>query len=100
MQTTAVKNIVAIPSNYLIANAFNTTMLSEVNLLSILFPGYWDNLNFMKYSDEETTKAMKNWCRQNNFYYYAKPKDEYDEFQAAQEAMLGYYDGVVVENMS
>jgi hypothetical protein len=54
----------------------------------------------MKYSDEETTKAMKNWCRQNNFYYYAKPKDEYDEFQAAQEAMLGYYDGVVVENMS
>ena len=95
----AQKNIVALPTKYL-KNHFKLPMISEVDLLDVLFPGYWEKLRFLELKENEENEAVINFCNENNFYYYAKPKDEYDEYQAMQEADLKRFDGVVLDCLS
>ena len=99
MSTIAAQNIVALPTKYL-KNHFKLPMISEVDLLDVLFPGYWEEQKFLKISYAEETAAIMGFCSKNNFHYYAKPKGEYNEYEALQEADLKRFDGVVVDCLS
>jgi len=69
-------------------------------LLDIIFPGYWDNTNFLKYSYEETCAGVVEWCNKNNAHYYARPKESYFPNIGVAEAIKLGKTKVVLEDLS
>jgi hypothetical protein len=54
----------------------------------------------LKMSFEEESKLIRDWCEENNFHYYAAPKENFFKWKGIQEAeQLGKV-GVVLENLS
>lgn len=75
-------------------------MINVCQLLPKLFPGYWDADNFLRYSWGQTSAAVIKWCDENDAHYYGKPKEDYSELEALQEAEKLGKRFVITEDLS
>ena len=80
--------------------ATEVKVIGICDLMEQLFPGYWDNLNFLKYDYETTSKAVREWCEANNAHYYAQPKEKFWVPIGVGEAIELGKPIVVVEDLS
>ena len=76
------------------------------NLLDHLYPEVWHEpssttrFGWMDVDYKESGAAVRSWCDANNSHYYAKPREDFFIFRAAEEAIAEGNDVVVVEDLS
>ena len=76
------------------------------NLLDYLYPEVWHEpssttrFGWMDVDYKESGAAVMSWCDENNSHYYAKPREDFFIFRAAEEAIAEGNDVVVVEDLS
>ena len=75
-------------------------MINICDLLGQLFPGYWDNLNFLKYDYADTCDKVNKWCEANNAHYYARGRESFFKWEACDEAIALGKTKVVLEDLS
>lgn len=92
-----------IPQNlkYLpLSDDWNYPVIFESDLLGVLYPGYWENCNYTKYSYEETSAKVLAWAKENNFHLYEVPGDEFFVGIGVKQAMDKKCAGVIVNSLS
>ena len=76
------------------------------NLLDHLYPEVWHEpssttrFGWMDVDYKESGAAVRSWGDENNSHYYAKPREDFFIFRAAEEAIAEGNDVVVVEDLS
>ena len=74
-------------------------MVKSVNICDWLDRTY--STDWSKHPDYETSgKALMEWCENNNSYYYAADREDFQMFLAVREAIEAGKDTVVVEDLS
>ena len=68
-----------------------------ITLLDELIPNRDEQFSL---SYEQESKLVIDWCEANDFHYYGKPKSDFFEWEAIQEAENLGKKGVVLENLS
>lgn len=70
------------------------------DLLDVLYPGYWSESLWQKYTYEETSAAILNWCKENNWFLYERPDTDFFEYEAYNLAREAGAVGIVFSNLS
>lgn len=56
--------------------------------------------DMMRMNWKEESKLVIDWCEENNYHYYAAPKEDFFAWEGIQEAEDKGCVGVVLENLS
>ncbi len=49
---------------------------------------------------DKLVPAFQAWCRENGFWYYARPREDFFIFEAVEEAAANGFKKVLVEDLS
>lgn len=81
-------------------NALDVVGIDIMGIIELLWPGYWEKGLYMTLSYETTRARVEAWCRDHGAHYYARGREQFDECEAAQEAVARGLRRVVLEDLS
>lgn len=81
-------------------DAAEVTGIDIVDVLEMLWPGYWERGLYTKLSYDTTRSRIEAWCRDHDAHYYSRPRDSFDDCDAAAEAAAKGLSRVVLEDLS
>lgn len=77
----------------------------EIAIETIGICTLFDNLGYtteqlLKMSYDDECKIVMDWCKENNFHYYGRPREDYFKHEGVKEAIHSGKVGVVLEDLS
>jgi hypothetical protein len=87
-------------TSYFDKEALGVVGINICDVLEALWPGYWERELFTRLSYEATLEAILAWCKDHGAHYYARPREQFDECEAAQETVDLGLRRVVLEDLS
>ena len=75
-------------------------VISICDLMDMIFPKYWENSRYKHIDYEESSEAVRLWCKTHNAHYYAREKTNFSTVEAKHEARRLGKSIVVVEDLS
>lgn len=70
-------------------------------LHGIYGPDLWaDNSRFVEDDIDTQNRRFAKWCKRRRLHYYARPREDFFEFEAIEEAKKLGFKGVVLEDLS
>jgi hypothetical protein len=81
-------------------NGQDVKIISICDLMDMIFPKYWENERYKHIDYDESSEAMRQWCKTHNAHYYAREKHCFSKVEAIVEAQKLGKSIVVVEDLS
>ena len=78
----------------------NTTEINTIGICELFDKLGYTTDQLLNLSWEQESKIVMDYCKDNNYHYYANPKEDYFEYEGIQQAIEKGCVGVVLENMS
>ena len=76
-------------------------VINICDLIPVLFGSDWCQRYIEgKFTYADQMKAVRSWCRDNNAHFYARGREEFNKYEAAEEALEKGLCVVVVEDLS
>jgi hypothetical protein len=74
--------------------------INITNLLTFLFPDYFDMSKWTSRDYTQDREAVKKWCAENSAYYYARDRENFSLSEAREDAAKQGLKVVVYEDLS
>jgi hypothetical protein len=87
-------------TSYFDKEAFGVVGINVCDVLSHLFPDYWDMSKWATRSYEADRAAVLEWCDAHGAHYYARGREDFSLTEAREEAVSMGLARVVYEDLS
>jgi len=75
-------------------------VITKVDLLDIIYPGYWNNQGYLKISPVEANESVDQWAKDNNYAVYEDWREDFSISTGIKIAERNNNVGVVVDDLS
>lgn len=67
---------------------------------TVIFPGFWEMKPKDQPNYDDQSEAIIDWCKENNWFFYEVPGEDFNEYVAITRAIANKSVGVLVNSLS